>query len=107
MRIKREITRCLHSCEDLNIDAFNQYEKSTRYLRKSLGDVKTLMNNYDTLSEGDKSVMYERLNADLGKALNVAKEIENAKGLIDQYHKNANRKNFETLTEDKKENKRN
>ena len=30
------------------------------------------MNNYDTLSEGDKSVMYERLNADLGKALNVA-----------------------------------
>ena len=107
VRIKREITRCLHSCEDLNIDAFNQYEKSTRYLRKSLGDVKTLMNNYDTLSEGDKSVMYERLNADLGKALNVAKEIENAKGLIDQYHKNANRKNFETLTEDKKENKRN
>ena len=105
VRIKREITRCLHSCEDLNIDAFNQYEKSTRYLRKSLGDVKTLMNNYDTLSEGDKSVMYERLNADLGKALNVAKEIENAKGLIDQYHKNANRKNFETLAEDKKDKK--
>lgn len=107
VRIKREITRCLHSCEDLNIDAFNQYEKSTRYLRKSLGDVKTLMNHYDTLSEGDKSVMYERLNADLGKALNVAKEIENAKGLIDQYHMNANRKNFETLTEDKKKNKNN
>ncbi len=105
VRIKREITRCLHGCEDLNIDAFNQYEKSTRYLRKSLGDVKVLMNNYDTLSEGDKSVMYERLNTDLGKALNVAKEIENAKGLIDQYHKNANRKNFETLTEDKKEKK--
>ena len=70
VRIKREIIRCLHHCEDLNIDAFNQYEKATRYLRKSLGDVKTLMNNYDTLSEGDKSVMYERLNADLGKALN-------------------------------------
>ena len=49
--------------------------------------------------------MYERLNADLGKALNVAKEIENAKGLIEQYHMNANRKNFETLAEDKKSKK--
>lgn len=101
VRIKREITRCLHSCEDLNIDAFNQYEKSTRYLRKSLGDVKSLMKNYDVLTEGEKSVMYERLNADLGKALNVAKEIENAKGLIDQYHSKANKQNYEILNEDK------
>ena len=101
-RIKREITRCLHHCEDLNIDAFNQYEKATRYLRKSLGDTKMLMKNYDALSPAEKSVMYERLNADLGKALGVAKEIENAKGLIEQYHMNANRKNFETLDEGKK-----
>ena len=104
-RIKHEITRCLHHCEDLNIDAFNQYEKATRYLRKSLGDTKTLMKNYDALSPAEKSVMYERLNADLGKALNVAKEIENAKGLIDQYHMSANRKNFETLDEGKKNKK--
>ena len=101
VRIKREITRCLHHCEDLNIDAFNQYEKATRYLRKSLGDVKSLMKNYDVLTEGEKSVMYERLNADLGKALNVAKEIENAKGLIDQYHSKANKQNYEVLKEDK------
>ncbi|MBO4856736.1 MAG: hypothetical protein J5511_05165 [Bacilli bacterium] len=104
-RIKHEITRCLHHCEDLNIDAFNQYEKATRYLRKSLGDTKMLMKNYDALSVDEKAVMYERLNADLGKALNVAKEIENAKGLIEQYHMNANRKNFETLAEDKKSKK--
>lgn len=101
VRIKREITRCLHHCEDLNIDAFNQYEKATRYLRKSLGDVKSLMKNYDALTEGEKSVMYERLNADLGKALNVAKEIENAKGLIEQYHSKANKQNYEVLKEDK------
>ena len=101
MRIKREITRCLHHCEDLNIDAFNQYEKATRYLRKSLGDVKSLMKNYDVLNEGEKSVMYERLNADLGKALNVSKEIENAKGLIEQYHSKANKQNYEVLKEDK------
>ncbi|MCR5184771.1 MAG: hypothetical protein K6C32_01650, partial [Bacilli bacterium] len=42
VRIRREITKCLHHCEDLNIDAFNQYEKATRYLRKSLADVKSL-----------------------------------------------------------------
>ena len=106
VRIKREITRCLHHCEDLNIDAFNQYEKATRYLRKSLLDTKALMTQYDVLSPADKSVMYERLNADLGKALNVAKEIENAKGLIEQYHANANKKNFEVNPDDPKANKK-
>ena len=105
-RIKHEITRCLHHCEDLNIDAFNQYEKATRYLRKSLGDTKTLMKNYDALSPAEKNVMYERLNADLGKALNVAKEIENAKGLIDQYHMSANRKNYEVLKDENKDKKK-
>ena len=106
VRIKREITRCLHHCEDLNIDAFNQYEKATRYLRKSLGDTKILMKDYDTLTEGDKSVMYDRLNADLGKALNVAKEIESAKQLVEQHHFEANRKNYETIEVEKKKGKK-
>ena len=100
-RIKHEITRCLHHCEDLNIDAFNQYEKATRYLRKSLGDTKMLMQKYDELSVDEKAVMYERLNADLGKALNVAKEIESAKGLIEQYHAKANRQNYEVIKDEK------
>ena len=96
VRIKREITRCLHHCEDLNIEAFNQYEKSTRYLRKSLLDVKVLMAKFDELTPEDKGVIYQRLNTDLGKALNVAKEIETAKELIEQRHAEANKKNFET-----------
>ena len=100
-RIKREITKCLHHCEDLNIDAFNQYEKSTRYLRKSLVDTKVLMEKYNDLTPEQKCVLYENLNRDLGKALNVAKEIEAAKNMSEQYHSQANRQNFEVVKEDK------
>ena len=100
-RIKREITRCLHRCEDLNIDALNQYEKATRYLRKSLNDVKKLLNNYDKISLEDKNVMYETLDKDLAKALSVAKEIENAKALIENYHNQANKQNYEVLKKEK------
>ena len=100
MTIKKAITKCLHRCEDLNIDALNQYEKATRYLRKSLFDVKTLIDNYDTTSPADRGVYTDRLDKDLSKALNVAKEIENAKGLIENYHTQANRQNFEVLKED-------
>ena len=105
-RIKREITRCLHRCEDLNIDALNQYEKATRYLRKSLVDVKTLIIKYDEYSAEEKSILYDRLDKDLAKALNVAREIENAKGLIEQYHNKANRKNFEEIETEKKKGKK-
>ncbi len=101
VRIKREIARCLHHCEDLNIDAFNQYEKATRYLRKSLMDTKTLMKKREELSEAEKSVMYERLNADLAKALTVAREIEAAKKMVEQNHALANRHNYEVIKEDK------
>lgn len=100
MTIKKAITKCLHRCEDLNIDALNQYEKATRYLRKSLFDVKTLIDNYDTTSPADRGVYTDRLDKDLSKALNVAKEIENAKGLIENYHTQANRQNFEVLKKD-------
>ena len=107
-RIKREITKCLHHCEDLNIDAFNQYEKSTRYLRKSLMDTKVLMEKYDDLTPEQKGVLYENLNRDLGKALNVAKEIDTAKNMSEQYHSQANRQNFEVVKENKpKKNKEN
>lgn len=105
-RIKREITKCLHHCEDLNIDAFNQYEKSTRYLRKSLMDTKVLMEKYNELSPEEKGVLYENLNRDLGKALNVAKEIEAAKNMSEQYHSQANRQNFEVDKDAKKEKKK-
>ena len=101
-RIRREITKCLHRCEDLNIDALNQYEKATRYLRKSLVDVKMLLTKYDEFSLEEKGILYDRLDKDLAKALNVAREIENAKGLIEQYHAKANRKNYEDITPEKK-----
>ena len=100
VRIKKEITKCMHRCEDLNIDALNQYEKATRYLRKSLFDVKTLIDNYDTTSPADRGVYTERLDKDLSKALSVAKEIENAKTLVETYHTNANRQNYEVIKDD-------
>ena len=104
-RIKKEITTCLHHLEDLNIDAFNQYEKATRYLRKSLADTKVLMAKYNELSPEEKGVLYEKLNSDLGKALNVAKEIEEAKTMSEQYHSQANRHNYESIEPEKKDKK--
>ena len=100
-RIKHEITHCLHKVEDANIDSLNQYEKTLRYLRKSLNDTKKLLKRYDTLSVEEKSVMYEGLNNDLSKALVVAREIENAKDLIEAYHLAANKHNFEEIKEEK------
>ena len=101
-RIRREITRCLHRCEDLNIDALNQYEKATRYLRKSLNDVKYLLKRYNNLTNEEREIKTEALDKDLSKALNVAKEIEHAKDIINDYHQKANRHNYERLEDDKK-----
>ena len=98
--IKRELTKCKRRCEDLNIEALNQYEKSIRYLRKSLIDTNNLIKKWDTISPEDKSVFTEQLNADFSKALMVAREIENAKDLIEQYHFNANKKNYETTIDE-------
>ena len=53
----------------------------------------------------DRGVYTEKLNQDLGKALSVAREIENAKGLIEMAHAKANRQNFEVLKEDDSSNK--
>ena len=100
--IKREITRCLHHVGDMNIDALNQYEKATRYLRKSLADTKALLNEYDHLTPEEKSVITDHLDKDLAKALNVAKEIEAAKDLIEAYHVQANKKNYEYIKPEKK-----
>ena len=100
--IKKELTKCVHRCEDLNIEALNQYEKAIRYLRKSLGDTNSLINKWDSLTPEDKSAFTERLNLDLAKALNVAREIENAKDLIEQYHYNANKKNYEVISDEGK-----
>ena len=105
-RIRKEITKCKRRCEDLNIDALNQYEKATRYLRKSLIDTKGLLAKYDTLSPADRDVLTAGLDKDLAKALNVAKEIEQAKGLIEAYHAQANRHNFEVLVDENSDNKK-
>lgn len=86
----------------MNIDALNQYEKATRYLRKSLADTKALLNEYDHLTPEEKSVITDHLDKDLAKALNVAKEIEAAKDLIEAYHVQANKKNYEYIKPEKK-----
>ena len=61
---------------------------------------------YDELTPEEKGVMYERLDKDLSKALIVAKEIENAKELIEAYHNKANRHNFEEIKKEKPEKER-
>ena len=99
-KIKRNIAHCVNRVEDLNVDSLNQYEKPLRYLRKSNQDAKVLLNKWETSTPEDKSVFTEQLNADFSKALMVAREIENAKDLIEQYHFNANKKNYETITDE-------
>ena len=103
-RINKEIKKCLHRCEDMNIEALNQYEKAIRYLRKSLADCKNLLQHWENISPEDKGVFSDRLDKDLAKALNVAKEIENAKQLSEQYHNQANKKNYETVEDDSSKN---
>ena len=105
IRVKREITRCLHRVEDLNIEALNQYEKAIRYLKKSLNDSKELLKKWDTLSLEDRSVHSEQLSNDLSKALDVSKAIEDAKDLVEKRHAQANRKNFESI-DNKKDKKK-
>lgn len=105
-RIRREIGRCLRRCSDLNIDALNQYEKATRYLRKSLDDINVIYKKYDSLKKEEKEVLYQQLDKDLSKALNVAKEIEAAKQLIDNYHAKANKQNYEVLVDEAKDKKK-
>ena len=104
-RMRRQIATCVHKCEDLNIDALNQYEKATRYLKKSLQDVKNLIKTFDSQTPQEKGILTDKLDKDLSKALNVAREIETAKELIENYHTAANKKNFETLEDDKKKKK--
>lgn len=101
-KIKRNIAHCVNRVEDLNVDSLNQYEKPLRYLRKSNQDAKVLLNKWETITPEDKSVYTERLDHDLSKALSVAKEIETAKQLVDEYHNKANRQNYEVLKEEKK-----
>ena len=100
LTIRKETSRCLHRCEDLNIEAFNQYEKAVRYLKKSLNDVNALLKKWDNLTPEDKSVLINQLDKDLAKALSFAEEIETAKKLVEDYHTQANRNNFESVQDD-------
>lgn len=104
--IRKEINKCVHRCEDLNIEALNQYEKAIRYLRKSASDCTNLLKKWDDTSIEDRSALIEKLNLDLSKALNVAKEIENAKSLVEEYHAKANKSNYETIKEEKSKGKK-
>ena len=103
--IKKETTKCLHRCEDLNIEALNQYEKAIRYLRKSVSDCNSLIKKWDCVEIDEKATYVEKLDQDLNKALNVAREIETAKELVEQYHEKANRQNYEKLVVDKPDKK--
>lgn len=105
-KTKRAITSCVHRCEDINIEASNQYEKAIRYLKKSLADSKVLLTKWETVDETEKSIYIDRLDKDLYKALIVAKEIETARDLSDEYHFKANKHNYETVEEPKKKGKK-
>ena len=100
-KTKRAINSCINRCEDINIEANNQYEKAIRYLRKSFNDAKALLTDWDKVDETERSVYIDRLDKDLYKALNIAKEMETARELIDEYHFKANKKNYESVEEPK------
>ena len=58
------------------------------------------------MKKEEKEVLYQQLDKDLSKALNVAKEIEAAKQLIDNYHLKANKQNYEVSVDENKANKK-
>ena len=82
-----------------------QFRKAFSESSRGIRTCKELLNQWDTVSAEDKSVFTDRLDKDLSKALNVAKEIENAKQLVEEYHDKANKHNYEKLEDDTKKKK--
>lgn len=84
----------------------NQYEKTIRYLNKSLEDAKHFDKN-KVLSDSDKEYYFEQLKKDLNKALVVVTDIQAARSLAQENSMKANVSNFAKVENEKKNKKNN
>ena len=100
-KLKKQLSLCLRLIEDLNIETFNQYDRPIKRLRTALEDIKYFHANFETLSQKEKDEIMNKLEADLHEAYQVTSEIENARGLLDDYHTEANKNNIASTKEDK------
>lgn len=92
--IKLSILTDIDYAKNLNMNALNEYEKTIRYLGKSLADIKELSREKNKLNSQEFSDLYNKLDKDLSKALAVAKEIEDAKNLAEENSLKANKNNI-------------
>ena len=84
------------------MNALNEYEKTIRYLGKSLADIKDITKNRANMSDQEYNEAYDKLAKDLSKALVVAKEIEDAKELAMKNSFIANENNIVKVEGEKK-----
>lgn len=104
-KVERMIKIDISYARDLNMDAFNQYEKTIRYLTKSLTGIKTIVAKKAEMSEQDYIATYDKLKRDLEKAFIVVKEIEDAKDIALSNAYNANQNNYAKIDQGKKKSK--
>lgn len=99
-KVKLLLQAVMSYSNDLNMDGMNQYEKTIRYLTKTLDSVKSLEKNRYELSNPD--AVLEQAKKDLSKALIVVTDIQRAKAIAEENSVKANTNNYAKLEEQKK-----
>lgn len=105
-KVRSMLQRNIEYARDLNMDSFNQYEKTIRYLNKSIEDIKVLKNAGETMSTEEYEEAYNKLTKDIRKSLAVASEIEEARDLSLANSYKANQNNITLLQEESKKKKK-
>lgn len=100
-KIKFSIIAVDDYARSLNMNALNEYEKTIRYLRKSLDDIKHILRTHNSMTSEEFNQAYDQLSKHLSKAFIVAKEIEDAKDLALKNSYMANENNIAKSNEKK------
>ena len=100
-KLKLVLQKEIRYSSDLNIDGMNQYEKTIRYLNKSLIDLKNFDKKYE-MSLEEKEMHLEQLKKDLNKALVVVTDIQVAKSIAKDNSFKANSNNYAKVEKEKK-----
>lgn len=96
-KVKILLQTAINYTNDLNIDGMNQYEKTIRYLNKTLDGIKRI----ESHKTEDKTSILEQAKKDLSKALLVVTDIQNAKTIMEKNSLKANTNNYAKLENEK------
>ena len=99
-KLKLILQKEISYSRDLNIDGMNQYEKTIRYLNKSMMDLNGLNKNFG-LSNEQKQLGLDQLKKDLNKALVVVTDLQAAKIVSKENSINANANNYAKIDKKK------